>query len=184
MNPICWHIITKRMKNEECRMKNEEKTVLIKKQTPRWPIWFLGIVFVCALIVALRAMAVMSDFNALSYRLSAVGWGKFAGVIVQNKISALWHAAFMTVCAGVFIWLYCQAKLRNQFIRNVAPWLLVAIVAADAFMLSRHYVKTMPLKAFAENDVIRIFKSDMPERRVALINQDGFYNRPACAASG
>ncbi len=34
----------------------------------------------------------------------------------------------------------------------------------------------MPLKAFEENDVIRVLKSDMTERRVALMSQEGFYN--------
>lgn len=138
--------------------------------------FFTGFVLVMAVILALRALAVMSDVNTIVYRLSAIGWGKLAEVIVQNKISALWHGAFLTVCAGIFIWLYCGNKLRNKYLRNMAPWLLVAIVAADAFFLSRHYIKTMPLKAFAENDVIRILKSDMSERRVALVTQDGFYN--------
>jgi len=142
----------------------------------RWLKWFLGIVFVCALIMALRALAVMSDFNALSYRLSSMGWGKLAEVIVQNKISALGHAVFMTVCAGVFIWLFCLKKLRNQYVRLALQWILVLMVVIDAFLLSRHYVKTMPLKAFEENDVIRILKSAMPEHRIALATQEGFYN--------
>jgi len=142
----------------------------------RWLKWFLGIVLVCALIMALRALAVMSDFNTLSYRLAAVGWGKFAEAIVQNKISALWHAAFMTVCAGVFIWLFCLKKLRNQHVLMALPWILVLMVMFDAFLLSRHYIKTMPLKAFEENDVIRVLRTSLPEKRTALVTQDGFYN--------
>lgn len=142
----------------------------------RWSKWFVGIVLVVAIVLGVRALAMISDANTIVYRLAAMGWGKFAEIIVQNKISALWHAAFMTACAGVFIWLLCRSKLQNKYIRNMAPWLLVAIVAADAFFLSRHYVKAMPLKAFDANDVIRVLKSDVGEHRVALVSQDGFYN--------
>jgi hypothetical protein len=111
--------------------------------------FFVGAILVVVVIIALRALAFMSDFNSLSYRLSVAGWGRLAEIIIQNKISALWHAALMAVCAGVFIWLFCSNKLRNRYLRNAAAWFLVIVVAADAFMLSRHYIKTMPLKAFA-----------------------------------
>lgn len=148
----------------------------LTKSASRWPMWFFYAVLVLVLIMALRALAIMSDFNAFSYRLSSMGWGKFAEVIIGNKIQALWHAAFMTVCAGVFIWLFSGNRLRNQYVRQTAQWLLVVLIAADAFLLSRHYIKTMPMKALEENDVIRILKSDPTARRVALMTQDGFYN--------
>jgi len=163
-------------RNEECRMKNEKKAAIIMNPIPRWTKWFIGFLLVVALVLALRALSLMADLNPLVYRLGSLGWGKFAEVIVQNKITALWHAAAMTVCAGVFIWLYCGNKLRDQFLRNIAPWILLLIVAGDAFYLSRHYVKSMPLKAFQENDVIRVLKSDQNQHRVALVSQDGFYN--------
>jgi len=54
-----------------------------------------------------------------------------------------------------------------------ASWRLVAW---DAWMLSRFYIKTMPLAALNENAVITLLKQDMPEHRVALVSQDGFYN--------
>lgn len=142
----------------------------------RWANWLLGVVFVVALILALRALALMSDSNSAVYRLASAGWGKLAEVIIQNKIGALWHAVFMTVCAGAFLWLFCRSKVRNRTVLVAAEWLLIALIAADAFLLSRHYIKTMPAQAFAENDVIRFLKSEMIERRVALLSQDGFYN--------
>ena len=166
----------RRMKKEESDKNIPPETTLTKRQIPRWTKWFIGVLFVIALVLALRALALMVDVNSLVYRLGATGWGKLAEVIIQNKITALWHAALMTVCAGVFIWLYCGRKLRNQYLRNIIPWLLVVIVAADAYVLSRHYVKAMPLKAFQENDVIRVLKSDQNQHRVALVAQDGFYN--------
>jgi len=138
--------------------------------------WFIGLVSVAALILALRALGIMSDENSIVYRLAEAGWGQSAGVIVANKVKALWHAALMTVCVVLFIWLFCQSRVRNRRLIAGAKWLLVLIVAGDAFFLSRHYVKTMPISALAENDVVRILKSVMPEKRIALLSQEGFYN--------
>lgn len=146
------------------------------KNNSRWVWWFIGAVIAAAVIIGLRAVAVMSDANVLTYRLAASGWEKLAETIVQNKIAALWHGAFMAVCAGFFIWLFCREKLRNQYVRIILQWILVLIVVVDAVLLSRRYIKTMPLKAFAENDVVRILKSAQPEKRAALLTQDGFYN--------
>ncbi|MFA7160940.1 MAG: hypothetical protein WC299_16715, partial [Kiritimatiellia bacterium] len=145
-------------------------------QRPRWVSWFIGIVFCAAFVLALRALAMTADVNALIYNIGAAGWGKLAEVIVRNKITALWHAAFMAACAGVFVLLMFSRAFKNSTARVFLPWLLVAMVAGDAFYLSRHYVKAMPLKAFDENDVIRVLKSDQEYRRVALVSQDGFYN--------
>lgn len=154
--------------------KHEDKSRA--PQRPRWVNWFIGLVFGAALILALCALSILSDSNMLIYRLSTAGWGSFAEVIIRNKIAALWHAVIMTACAGLFILLMFLRLPKGNVMRRILPWLLVAVVAGDAFWLSRHYVKTMPLKAFEENDVVRILKSDQEYRRVALVSQDGFYN--------
>ena len=159
----------------ERRMSNRENNSRAP-QRPRRVNWFIGIVFGAALILALRALAMTADVNALIYNIGAAGWGKLAEVIVRNKINALWHAAFMAACAGVFVLLMFSRAFKNSAARVFLPWLLVAMVAGDAFYLSRHYVKAMPLKAFDENDVIRVLKSDQEYRRVALVSQEGFYN--------
>jgi len=138
--------------------------------------WFIGVVFAAALIMAFRALGLMSDENALVYRLAESGWGNFARAIVANRIAALWHGAFMTVCVVAFVWLFCRSNLRNPRLLAAAKWLLVVLVAGDALFLSRHYVKTMPVASLAENDVVRILKSVMPEKRIALLSQEGFYN--------
>ncbi|MDD5482819.1 MAG: hypothetical protein PHP98_04115 [Kiritimatiellae bacterium] len=156
-------------------MEKKTEPVPAGNATPLWVKCFLGCVFAAALVMALRALGIMTDFNALAYRLSAAGWDHFAAVILRNKVAALWHAAFMTVCAALFIWLFCARRIRNKYALHAALWLLVTIVAVDAFYLSRHYVKTMPLKAFEENDVIRLLKT-LPENRTACVTQDGFYN--------
>lgn len=137
---------------------------------------FAGALALLAVIMGLRALALMSDFNTISYRLATLGWGRLAETIVQNKIAALWHGAFMAVCAGFFIWLFCRAESLPKGVRLAAQRILVLLVAVDALLLSRHYIKTMPLAAFGENEVIRILKSGMPEKRVALVTQEGFYN--------
>ena len=99
-----------------------------------------------------------------------------AEVIVANKIRSLWHAAFMTLCVGGFCWLFVLARPQRSRVYAWAQWGLVALVAWDAWMLSRFYIKTMPLAALNENAVITLLKQDMPEHRVALVSQDGFYN--------
>ena len=118
-------------------------------------------------------------------RLAAEGFGAFgngvrpvteAEVIVANKIRALWHAAFMALCAGGFGWLFVVARPQRRRVYAWAKWGLVALVACDAWMLSRFYVKTMPLSSLGENAVITLLKQDMPEHRVALVSQDSFYN--------
>ena len=118
-------------------------------------------------------------------RLAAEGGGLFtaevrplseAEVIVANKIRALWHAAFMALCAGGFGWLCLLARPQRSRVYAWAKWGLVVLVAWDAWMLSRFYVKTMPLSSLGENAVIALLKQDMPEHRVALVTQDGFYN--------
>jgi len=106
--------------------------------------------------------------------MSAMGWGQYAATIVGNKTTALWHAALMTLGAGVCLWMLTSSRWRAKVVGQVCAWALVLIVAGDALWLSRHYIKTMPMSVFEENDVIRILKSDMPEHRVALVSQDGF----------
>ncbi len=118
-------------------------------------------------------------------RLAVDGWGAFGGVarpltqaevIVANKIRSLWHAAFMTLCAGGFLWLFVLARPQRAWLYTWAKWGLVALVAWDSWMLSRFYIKTMPLAALDENAVITLLKQDLPVHRVALVTQDGFYN--------
>jgi len=108
--------------------------------------------------------------------MSAMGWGQYAATIVGNKTVALWHAALMTLGAGVCLWIMTSLRWRTRPAGLVCAWVMVLIVAGDALWLSRHYIKTMPMSVLEENDVIRILKSDMPEHRVALVSQDGFYN--------
>ncbi len=185
-------------------------------EIPAWVRWFVWSVLACACILAIWAIALTADRTRDIARFVADGWpDQYAGVIVDNKIRALWHAAFMTFCAGGALWGFLLAGRREERLqttkqqrgrkaeqrqqqaggnvsnaenatnrglwsvvrsRNFIAWALALLVAIDAWLLSRDYVKTMPMSALDENPVISLLKKDMPERRVALITQDGFYN--------
>ena len=143
------------------------------------PVWirnFVTGVFILGGILAGWALMQTGTSGEDAARMSAMGWGQYAATIVGNKTVALWHAAFMTLSAGVCLWILILPRWRAKFVCQVCAWALVLIVAGDALWLSRHYIKTMPMSVLAENDVIRILKSDMPEHRVVLLSQDGFYN--------
>jgi len=174
--------------------------------TPGWQRGFVGGLFGVAALLAIWALSLMVGREGEIMLFAAQGWDKAqilntnltfdtrlaaegfgalgngvrplteAEVIVANKIRALWHAAFMTLCAGGFCWLFVLARPQRRRVYAWAQWGLVALVAWDAWMLSRFYIKTMPLAALDENAVITLLKQDMPEHRVALVSQDGFYN--------
>ncbi len=148
----------------------------VSSPPPAWVRIFLLALLGLAGIMALSAVVMMFGWAGGVGRMLQAGWGPLAATIMRNKIGALWHGAFMTLAAAVFLWLACFTVTRSRVIMRVARWGLILLVAADALYLSRHYVKTMSMSAMADNEVIRLLKSDMPERRVALVNQSGFYN--------
>ncbi|MCA1808149.1 MAG: YfhO family protein [Lentisphaerae bacterium] len=143
---------------------------------PVLPVWlarFVWGLFLAAGLLALWAMFTDAESSMLARRLAARGWGDYSVVIVSNKVTALWHAAGMALLAAVLLRLCRRGAARW---RRFVPWLLVALVALDALWLSRHYIKTMPRAALAENEVVRLLRQEQPDRRVALTSQDGFYN--------
>ncbi|MBU4198536.1 MAG: YfhO family protein [Verrucomicrobia bacterium] len=143
---------------------------------PRWVRHFVTGVFILGGLLALWALMQTGAVREETALMNSQGWGSYAAIIVGNKVTALWHAALMTLAAGVCLWILTSPLRRASMWRRAPAWILVLIVAGDALWLSRHYIKTMPMSVFEENDVIRILKSDMPEHRVALVSQDGFYN--------
>ncbi|MDP2991589.1 MAG: hypothetical protein Q8O57_13595 [Kiritimatiellota bacterium] len=147
-----------------------------KAEAPAWIRNFVAGVFILGGMLAVWALMQTGTSGEDTARMSASGWGQYAATIVGNKATALWHAALMTLGAGVCLWILTSPRRRAGAVCQICAWALVLIVAGDALRLSRHYIKTMPMSVFEENDVIRILKSDMPEHRVALVSQDGFYN--------
>ena len=160
-------------------MAKNKKQSTIKSEVPIFdaPTWmkvFVWSVVGCAGILGFWAFGLMDGRVQEVNRFVSQGWGQYADVIVGNKIRALWHAAFMTLCAGGALWFFLLS--RSVKAGSIIAWLLVLLVAGDAWLLSRHYVKTMPLSSLDENPVISLLKKDMPVHRVALVSQDGFYN--------
>ncbi len=150
----------------------------IPAAVPAWARYFIWTIAGAAGALALWAMFMAAESVGETNRMAVQGWGEFGAVIVRNKIHALWHAAGMAAAAAILGWciLGGPARAAGARWRNLSAWLLVALVAGDALWLSRHYIKTMPLAALAENDVVRLLRADQPDRRVALAAQDGFYN--------
>jgi len=144
--------------------------------SPAWIRHFVSVVFILGGVLAVWALMQTGTSGEDTARMSAMGWGQYAATIVGNKTTALWHVALMTLGAGVCLWVLTSPRWRARVVGQVCAWMLVLIVAGDALWLSRHYIKTMPMSVLEENDVIRILKSDMPEHRVVLVSQDGFYN--------
>lgn len=158
---------------------------------PLWVRAFVWCVFGAAGILVLWGLTLATGQAVEASRLAEQGWGQYAPAIVGNKIRAVWHAAFMAAVVGVALWWMAgrrrlPAETQGQgsgdqragvpVSRHVVACLLVLVVAADAWWLSRNYIKTMSMSALDGNPVVELLKKDMPEHRVALVSQDGFYN--------
>ncbi len=148
----------------------------IPTAVPAWVRYFIWTLAGAAGVLALWAMFASAESAVETNRLALQWPGGLAAVIVRNKVVALWHAAGMTAAAAGFMALSVWGRAGAGRRLRAAAWVLVLLVAADALWLSRHYIKTMPLSALAENDVVRLLRADQPDRRVALAAQDGFYN--------
>jgi len=167
--------------NKQSASKREEMII----PAPAWMRVFVWGVLGGAVVLGLWAFGLTANHVEDVNKFVSQGWGQYAQVIVANKIGALWHAAFLTLCAGGALW-YLLLKRGPQKSDGASSgyskgavrvlWTLVLMIAVDSWLLSRNYVKTMPMSALDVNPVVSILKKDMPERRVALMSQDGFYN--------
>jgi hypothetical protein len=156
--------------------KQDKNKIVIGAVRPTWMKVFVWSVCGCVAVLGFWAVGMTMGRSVDVSRFAAQGWGEYSGVIVGNKIRSLWHAVFMTSCVAGFLWLFLLSKPRKTIVYTLAAWGLVLLVAGDAWLLSRHYVKTMPLSSLDENPIISMLKKDMPEHRVALVTQEGFYN--------
>ena len=159
--------------------------------TPNAPVWvrvFVGAVMGAAVFLALWALGLTANRDTDVGQFASQGWGgQYAAVIVSNRIRALWHGALMMGCAGVALWMLllksgASSRPPSGNDGSVAPsgrarkiiGALLILVVLDAWLLSRDYIKTMPMSSVAENPVIALLKKDA-EHRVVLLSQDGFY---------
>lgn len=143
------------------------------EKTPAVSRLFWGLTGVFGLLVL---FAVSRDGDAGG--LLSAGWPQQAvQVIVKNKAAALWRAAGLTAVLAFVVSVYkfrTLEKLR-PFKKSLAA-LLVLAVAADAKMLSIHYVKTLPESYIAANRVTSYLKNSIGDQRVVMATQEGFYN--------
>ncbi|HOW97312.1 MAG TPA: YfhO family protein [Kiritimatiellia bacterium] len=144
---------------------------------PRWLAFLICGALALAALLALGAVTQMAGSYSAANRLAAEGWGDGAQIIVRTRIAALWHGAFIALCAGAFFLLLSGRRAGWSFLQvAMARWGLVLVMAADAILLARHYVHSMPRTAVQENEVVRLLKTGIPDKRVAMLTQEGFYN--------
>lgn len=128
-------------------------------------------------VLMVWAFGLSTSLGNLITRLELDGWRGVADVIVRNQLWAAWHAVLMAAIVVGVVWVLWRTALgRRNVIRMAAVWLLVAIVGLDTLALSRHYVKSMSMDMLKEDDVLRFLKSNLQNRRVALLSQASFYN--------
>lgn len=108
----------------------------------------------------------------------ANGWpANTANMIVENKVQAAGHALVLSVIASVtvsFFWFLKPAS--HQKIRMILCSLLLLIVAGDAWLFSRQFLKEMPGSFVAENAMTKFLQEKIEYQRVALLTRQGIYN--------
>lgn len=147
-------------------------------RSPLWSRVLLGVAFAAFALLAMSAVATGDGRLTQVSELSSAGWGSYAAAIVDNKIRALWHAALMCVAAAVALWMLLGKRLdaRPAF-RKAAAVGLVALVMADAVLLSRHYVQASPRNSIVgSNAVIELLRSQPSHERVLMFDQSGVFN--------
>lgn len=106
------------------------------------------------------------------------GWpAQMTRVIASNQMKAIWWAVSMSaITAAVFSCFSFKCFEKIHFKPAFLPAGLVLVVAIDAFLLSKHYVKTLPQGYIEENAVTQLLNRQRDVQRVATVTQDGFYN--------
>lgn len=153
----------------------EKSTAPDRQATIRQFFWILvGASTLLLLWTLAKTSSQTSSISAFNMR----GWpAEAARVIVDNQIRALWHASLMaavTLAAFAVFVFRPFARLREK--TNWIGFALAVVIAADAWLLSRHYLETMPRSYIEENDLTRFLKSNLGHQRVALLTQQGLYN--------
>jgi len=153
----------------------EKSTTPDRQTTIRQFFWILvGASALLFLWTLAKTSSQPSSVSAFNMR----GWpAEAARVIVDNQIRALWHASLMaavTLAAFAVFVFRPLAHLRMK--TNWIGFSLAIIIAADAWLLSRHYLETMPRSYIEGNDLTRFLKRDLGTQRVALLTQQNLYN--------
>jgi hypothetical protein len=127
-------------------------------------------------LLALYWLGSMFSSAQLVEAFSKKGMKDFADIIIQNRVGATLQGFLMAAVFGLFF-AGAMYATRPGACRAlwIAAWVLVALVAVDAKLLSRHYIKTMSLAQIGSNPVMRVLQREAGHGRTALPSQTGFY---------
>lgn len=100
------------------------------------------------------------------------GWGA-SKVIVENVVRALAHAGVMAGLGGGLVWLSIRTSIRK-----LVPFLLMALILADIWVLTRPYLKDEPMATYDSPDAVLDFlSSNINDDRIYLFDTSGMHNR-------
>lgn len=131
---------------------------------------FLQIVLGCAGVLLFWSLALAGSTSSAAQAFAAMGWGNAGSVMAENRAWAVGHAGGLLLLAGGIFWLM---RRRANLV-----WALLALVAVDQLVVSRHYVMTTPAKGYIEsNAVVDFLKPRLTTQRLFLASQSSFYNQ-------
>lgn len=128
----------------------------------------LVVCFVVAGLLGVMAMGVDSS------RFSE--WGQYASVIARTIRTAWLHALVMALlfAGAVFI----RWKKSGRIWRAAGLCLLIAAMAADSLLLTRHYFKSEDITSLRQgNTAIKFLKENQGDERIYFLDSGGIYNR-------
>lgn len=100
------------------------------------------------------------------------GWGA-SKVIVDNIVRALTHAGIMAGLGGGMVWLSVRSSIKK-----LVPFMLIALILADIWILTRPYLKDEPIAAYDSPDAVLDFlSSNIDNDRIYLFDASGMHNR-------
>lgn len=141
----------------------------------RW--FFYGLCMVSGLLL-LAALSFSAATSAAIRQFVAQGWPQAtASLMAANQTRSLWHAFSMALIMVIACSPFCLARLSS--LRRFRSWIaaaLVLVVAVDAYVLSRHYMKDLPRAYVAANPLTDFLLKNRGTERVAIIRQDGIYS--------
>lgn len=128
----------------------------------------------CAGLFLAATLALLLGRDSFIAQRAADGWEP-AAVIWQNAVQGLLHAFLMTGALAGFAWAFGRRAAAPRRGR-IGAWLPATLMAADALLLARHYVTTMPRSLCETNPVVRVLQQHEPHQRSVLVVREGFYN--------
>ncbi len=126
--------------------------------------------------IVLIAAASMRSSRGSLIKEFAEEWGQLAPVIVKNIVGSLMHGGLMACLCAAALWFLHLMGLKQKT-RNLIGCILILLIAADAFLLSRHYIKSTRMdSAVGDNAVTEFLDKNLGYKRVVFGGQGSFYN--------